>query len=251
MPEPVFDELAEVYEAMIHWPKRLANEGPFFRQLFEQYGVRRVADVACGTGQHAAMFHSWGLEVQGSDLSPEMIARARAALGEPPGLRWVVQGFDQPAGPADSFDGVICVGNSLALAPNVAAADAALACMFAAARPGGLIIVHVLNLWKLPDGPCVWQKALNVDLAEGRTLVLKGVHRCGEKGYVELVLMRQGEDAPSWQSHSAPFLGMAREHLEATARAHHAAEVSFFGNHQRQPYDAGRSTDLIMAAVKA
>ena len=89
-----FNELADIYEAMIDWPKRLAAEGPFYRRWFQQAGVKRVIDVACGTGHHAAMFHDWGLEVEGADLSPAMIQRARAAFGEPPGLHWAVRGFD-------------------------------------------------------------------------------------------------------------------------------------------------------------
>ena len=50
----VFGDLADVYEAMIDWPKRLAGEGPFYRRLFGRHGVRSVIDVACGTGRHAA-----------------------------------------------------------------------------------------------------------------------------------------------------------------------------------------------------
>ena len=76
VPMEVFDDLTDVYEAMIDWPKRLANEGPFYRRCFERVGVRCVADVACGTGHHAAMFHSWNLRVEGSDLSPRMIEPA-------------------------------------------------------------------------------------------------------------------------------------------------------------------------------
>ena len=66
MSDTSFDDLTDVYEAMIDWPKRLNAETPFFRRLFEQHNVKRVADVACGTGRHAAMYHSWGLEVEGS-----------------------------------------------------------------------------------------------------------------------------------------------------------------------------------------
>ena len=91
-----FDDLTDVYEAMIDWPRRLANDGPFFQGLFEELGVRRVADVACGTGHHAAMFHSWGLLVEGADISPNMIERARRNFGEPDGLTWSVRGFEQP-----------------------------------------------------------------------------------------------------------------------------------------------------------
>ena len=67
-----FDDLTDLYETMIDWPKRLANEAPFFRRPFEQTKVARVADVACGTGRHADMFRSWGLEVHGLDISPSI-----------------------------------------------------------------------------------------------------------------------------------------------------------------------------------
>ena len=120
----MFDDLADIYEAMIDWPKRLAHEGPFYRRLFDRLGVASVVDVACGTGHHAAMFHDWGLRVEGADLSPAMIERARQTFGEPPGLRWVVRGFDEPIAPAEPFDAAVCVGNSLALAPDVATVQA-------------------------------------------------------------------------------------------------------------------------------
>src|SRR5512147_2226208 len=127
-----FDEHAAVYDLLIDWPKRLANEEPFYRRLFERVGARRVLDAACGTGRHAAMFHAWGLRVEGADLSPEMIARARAGSGEPEGLRWTVRGFDQPVERPGSFDAVVCVGNSLALAPDLQTVHRALAQLFAA-----------------------------------------------------------------------------------------------------------------------
>ena len=46
-----FSEIdVELYDALVDWPKRLANEEPFYRQLFERYNVKSVLDVACGTG---------------------------------------------------------------------------------------------------------------------------------------------------------------------------------------------------------
>ena len=165
----MFQDLTDVYEAMIDWPKRLANEGPFYRRLFERHGVRSVVDVACGTGRHAAMFHSWDLRVEGADLSPAMIDRARASFGEPAGLRWVVRGFDQPIAPAEPFDAAVCVGNSLPLAPDMATVQRAIGQMLAAVRGGGLLVIHVLNLWHLPDGPCVWQKCRRGDFAARRS----------------------------------------------------------------------------------
>ena len=173
----VFDDLSDVYDAMVDWPRRLASEEPFYRRCFQRVGAASVADVACGTGHHAAMFHSWNLRVEGSDLSPRMIDRARSVFGEPEGLRWVVRGFEQPFEAAASWDAVVCVGNSLALAADAAAARHALSQMLAALRDGGVLVLGVLNLWRLADGPCLWQKCRRATLPQGEAWIIKGVHR--------------------------------------------------------------------------
>ena len=254
----MFDDLTDIYEAMIDWPKRLANEEPFYRRWFERVGAQSVVDVACGTGRHAAMFHSWGLsEAMGADLSPNMIDRARATFGEPAGLRWVVRPFDEPIHPAKPFDAAICVGNSLALAPDPATVERAIGQMLAAVRTGGekqtgggIAIVHVLNLWSLPDGPCNWQKCQRATLPQGEVLILKGVHRCGTRGYVDLIVAGLSPFLRLLHSESVPLLGLEAAELERMARAAGAAEVAFFGGYQDQPYDRRQSADLIMVARK-
>jgi SAM-dependent methyltransferase len=161
MSKTTFDDLTELYEAMIDWPKRLANEEPFYRHWFDKITAKSVVDVACGTGRHAAKFHEWGLQIEGADLSHGMIDRARSSFGEGERLRWIVRGFDQPIDLEKNktpFDAALCMGNSLALAPNLEIVDRAIQQMFAAIRPGGIVVIQVLNLWQLPDGPCVWQK---------------------------------------------------------------------------------------------
>jgi SAM-dependent methyltransferase len=258
-----FDDLTQVYEAMIDWPKRLANEAPFFRQHFERAGVMRVADVACGTGHHAAMFHAWGLDVTGIDLSPQMIERARAHFGESDRLRWRVRPFDEPLKTAHSFDALVCVGNSLALAPDLQAARRVLQHMFDAVRPdGGVVIVHVLNLYKLPDGPCVWQKALRTTIASERVIVLKGVHRSGDIGRVEMAILATDNAADAAAdaadadrkllrtSQSVPFLGLRANDLQSVAVDNGSTELRLFGNYHDQPFDSATSTDLIMVALR-
>ena len=174
-----FDDLADAYDAMIDWPRRLGAEEPFYRQLFEQVAAGSVLDAACGTGRHAAMFHSWGLRVEGADLSGGMIARCRGHFGESDRLGWVVRGYDQPAGEPGRFDVAICTGNSLALAPDMATVERAVGRMLEAVRPGGAIVLQVLNLWRMADGPCTWQKCKQASLPRGDSLIVKGVHRCG------------------------------------------------------------------------
>lgn len=246
----MFQNMTDIYDAMIDWPKRLAHEAPFYRQLFEEHHVRSVLDAACGTGRHAAMFHAWGLQVEGADLSEAMIARAKKQFGEPDGLRWTVRGFDQPIASAGPFDAVICVGNSLPLAPDMETVERAVARMLAAIRPGGLLMVHALNLWRLPDGPCVWQKSIIVSDASGeKHLILKGVHRCGTRGYVELLVADPQGNAPL-QTECAAFLGLEAERLASMAATAGAADVRFFGGYGNEPYDREKSVDLLLVAPK-
>jgi SAM-dependent methyltransferase len=242
-----FNDLTAIFESVIDWPKRLAHEGPFYRQWFDRVGVRGVVDVACGTGHHAAMFHSWGLAVEGADLSPNMVAQARANFGTPAGLHWTVRGYDQPIESETLFDAAVCAGNSLALAPDPATAHAALHRMLAAVRPGGIAVVHVLNVWALPDGPCVWQKAVRASLPDGPALVIKGVHRSGGRGYVELLAQPLAEGA-KLRALAVPFLGLEAAGLEDALRG--AGRVSIFGGYRGQLYDRGTSADLVLVAEK-
>jgi SAM-dependent methyltransferase len=242
-----FDDLTDVYDAMIDWPKRLAGEAPFFRELFDLADVRAVLDAACGTGRHAAMFHSWGLRVEGADVSPNMIRRARASFGEPQGLRWSIRGFDQPVVPPGSFDAAVCVGNSLALAPDVSTAERAVRQLLAAARPGGAVVIHLLNLWSLPEGPIVWQKCRSAALPQGESLIIKGVHRSGARGYVDL-LIASPDGGPWRHAESVPLVGLEAEQLAAAARDAEATSVELLGGYGRQPYDRDTSVDLILVA---
>ena len=245
----MFDDLTDVYEAMIDWSKRLGHEGPFYRRLFEQHGVRSVLDAACGTGHHAAMFHDWGLRVEGADISPAMIDRARANFGESAGLHWVVRGFDEPIAASEPFDAVLCLGNSLPLVPDMATVQRAIVQMLAAVRDGGLLVIHVLNLWHLPDGPCVWQKNQVAALPQGEVVILKGVHRCGDRGYVELIVAALSGER-RLETQSVPFLGLDAAEMESMARAAGASEVRFIGGYRDQPYLRSESADLLMIAKK-
>ena len=245
----LFRDLTDVYEALVDWPKRLAREEPFYRRLFEGRQVRRVVDVACGTGHHAAMFNRWGLSVEGSDFSAAMIERARRQYGESPSLRWTVRSFDQPIDADEPFDAAICVGNSLALAADRPMVQRALQQMLAAVRPQGLVVVHLLNLWRLPDGPCVWQKCQRASLPQGEVLIVKGVHRSGRQGFVDLVVASLSPDT-DMHTESVPLLGLEADELEQMAHAAGALRCEFFGGYQGEAFVRETSVDLILVVSR-
>ena len=244
-----FDDLTDIYEAMIDWPRRLANDELFFRRLFEEIDATHVADVACGTGHHAATFHSWGVQVDAADISPNMIAQARDRFGDPDGLNWAVRSFDQPIPTDEPFDAVTCLGNSLALAGDLDVAEQAIRNMLDATRSGGLTVFHVLNVWRLPDGPCLWQKCLRAVLSQGDCLITKGVQRVGERAFVHLVVVPL--DAPQeFRSESVPFLALTAGDLTRFAQAAGATRCDLYGNQRSALFNRESSTDLIVVARK-
>ena len=137
-----------------------------------------------------------------------------------------------------------------ALAPDEPTAHAAIARMLAALRPGGAAIIHLLNLWRLPDGPCQWQKTVRTMLGGQDHLIVKGVHRSGGRGYVNMLVTNLATTPPQLHTDSIPFLGLRVEDLRTAAESAGAGSFEFYGNHQRNPHHPGTSPDLILIAQK-
>ena len=139
------------YDELVNWEARLEREGPFFRRLFDQHGVRSVADVGAGSARHAIMFRSWGLDVTAIDPSEDMLELAREnaeRLGSD--VRIVEGGFGDVARIVGApVDAVTCTGNALPHVRSRAALRTALADFAEALRPRGMLVLHYLNHQRL------------------------------------------------------------------------------------------------------
>lgn len=139
------------YDELVNWERRLAREEPFFRRLFAERGVHRIADVGAGSARHAIMFRSWGYDVVAIDPAQDMLAQARenaARLGSD--VRIAEGSFGDVAHTVgEPVDAITCTGNAL---PHVCSLDAlreALNDFAAALMPGGVLVLHYLNHYRL------------------------------------------------------------------------------------------------------
>lgn len=239
------------YDALVNWQRRLANEEPFYRAVFEQVGAASVLDVACGTGHHAAMFASWGLHVEAADVSEAMIAYCRACHGESEMQRWVLRSFTEPVARPGTFDAAVCVGNSLAVAGDLETAGRVVGNMLGALRPGGACIVHVLNLQHIPEGPTLWQKCQHVRRGGADRILLKGIHRVGMRGHIDFARLTLSGGELTSELHTTQLLGITADDLRAAALAGNARDVRFYGDYKMSLFDADSSTDLILVCYRA
>ncbi len=149
----IFNDFTEAYDLMFPWPGRLREEGEFWADLFSRHRVRSVLDCACGTGMHLIRFAELGLAAYGSDLSPGMVETAMAnAMRAGVLVNVRVTSFTELTSRFDvdeRFDAVICVGNSLTLAPSDADVALAVREMRGMLNPGGIVVLNIFNWDKL------------------------------------------------------------------------------------------------------
>ncbi len=263
-------EPARDYDQMVDWDRRLAREGPFFRDVFERAGVRRLIDVGCGSGKHAIMFSEWGIEVIGVDPSEPMLLQAgdnAAAAGAD--VRFVEGGFGELERIVGTdWDAVTTLGNGL---PHVDGADGltdALADFAAVLRPGGVAVLHLLNHSRLIESQTRMMPAVFRETPEGDRVFLKVIDYVDEGIMFDFVtLTRDPEAGPSpggafavddpaatgWHLRSRRSIHTAlpiEMLLEALSTAGFDA-IDSFGDHSRRPLSRSEDESVIVVARRS
>lgn len=135
------------WDELIDWNARATSEGDFFIRLLKERGVKRVLDVATGTGFHSIRLLRAGFDVTSADGSPEMLAKAfenarrfgyimRTVRAD---WRWLSRDIHE------KFDAVICLGNSLTHLFSEEDRRKALAEFYAALHHDGILVLDQRN----------------------------------------------------------------------------------------------------------
>jgi glycine/sarcosine N-methyltransferase len=149
--------IAEQYDEVFPFDSGIAS---FLER--EMKGRARLLDVACGSGTYAVRLATLGHEVLGVDSEEAMIEAARGKARPLHGMSaGPVHDFAAPGSGADfrvldmaaldtlpsaSFDGVYCIGNSLAHLGTKEDAAGTVAAMARRLAPGGRIVLQSINV---------------------------------------------------------------------------------------------------------
>jgi ubiquinone/menaquinone biosynthesis C-methylase UbiE len=123
-----------------------------------------VLDVGCGTGRLTLDFLQEGIDIDGVDNSPEMLALCRQKA-EPLGLApCLYQGAMERLELPRRYRTILVPSSTLQLITNPEEATAAMQRFFAHLMPGGVLAASIMQLWK-PDDPLesAWEKTATRD----------------------------------------------------------------------------------------
>jgi glycine/sarcosine N-methyltransferase len=263
---PLYDTLAADYDRFVNWEARLAHELPFFLRLLGEHGVERVLDAACGTGHHAIALARQGYHVVGADLSAPMIERAREnavrqsaaqqnampqdAAAPGGGVTFVVAGLGELASLGETFDAVLCLGNSLPHLLTPAAVAGALVDFATVLRSGGLLIIQNRNLDR------VW--------AERERFMSPQVHQEDGQEWIfvrfydfrpanltfNMLRLRRGPEGWVQDVQATELRPIFQRDLGLGLAEAGFGQVIFYGDYEGVAFDAQESGDLIAVAYR-
>jgi 2-polyprenyl-3-methyl-5-hydroxy-6-metoxy-1,4-benzoquinol methylase len=138
-----YTSIAEAYEAIFPLNREQVN---FIATATQASGNLDVLDVGCGTGQLAQALAQQGHRVTGIDLNPEMVARAVAG-NTSDSVNYYVQNMLELNArfQSQSFDAVLCFGNTLVHLPDEDAVGVFARQAFQVLKPGGRLLLQLIN----------------------------------------------------------------------------------------------------------
>jgi SAM-dependent methyltransferase len=255
---------AGTYDSFVDWRKRIDRERPFFESVFAEHGVHRVMDVGCGTGMLTVEWATWGLDVVGVDPDPGMLEGAVRNAGERAAevasaggsVRFVRAGFGEiSALDAGPFDAVTCTGNALPHMAGVAALAPTLSEFASALRPGGVLVLHLLNHDRLLDLRPRAIPPVVRDTPDGKRVFLRFMDYPADGILIDFVKLHRRTDAAEgvepWEVSSDSSLHTALPSTVLAAGLEDAGfgSVRMYGSHAGAEFKPHEDESVIVTAV--
>ncbi len=247
----LFLDSPQWYDVSVNWNARLTREIPKLQQVLGPPGSLGILDAGCGTGHQTVAMARAGYRMTGLDVSEAMLRVAsQRAADAGVHVAWVGCGFDAlNDSVTHRFDGLYCIGNSLAAAGSEATVRAALDNFAAVLRPGGRLFIQVLNFAPMRDEhPCV--RGPRITHVEGVEYVSFRLFHVGadEAKVTSLTLWNDGQ----WRHHAGGgrIYPVSPGQMETWLAAAGLRVDGRYGDYALTPFDPGTSVDFIVTATR-
>jgi len=138
---------AQLYD-LFYGAKPYAAEANYLHEIFQRLSkrpIRRILDIACGTASHAFELERLGYDVLGSDLSEDMLSRAREKAHELASrMRFEQHDMRRLDVASRPFDAVLCLFDAIGHVQTTAAIKETFGAVHRHLREDGFF---VLEFW--------------------------------------------------------------------------------------------------------
>lgn len=141
-------KFSDIYD-LFYSDKTYTQEAKFVQYLLQRFGgksAQKILELGCGTGTHSFLLEAYGHEILATDLSEDMIRKARAkAEARGSGVRFAAQDMIELDQPWRPFDAVICLFDSFCYVIENDDVEGVLTRVHKHLKPGGLFIFEFWN----------------------------------------------------------------------------------------------------------
>lgn len=198
-----------------------------------------VLDVAAGTGNLAVELSKLGYRVTAIDVDPAMTERMEAkrqAAGEEGFEPLLLDMRGLNTLPAQSYDAVLCVGNSLVHLDNLIEIADAVIRMYDRLKPGGVLILQTVNYDRILRDHVKELPLIERQAGEAK-VVFRRVYEMGEDGILFLghLTVESGGQQDSYRN-EVRLLPLQSEELLQIMEQFGLPAPELFGSFQGEPY---------------
>lgn len=243
-----YDWLAPDYDMMTGFESRFAKESPFFRTLAEKFAIHTALDAGCGTGFHSLVLARLGIRVTAIDISSEMIVRLREHSGSLHlHIDTVHAGFlEIPSAITNTFDAVVCLGNSLVHLLTPIELEQALRNFFSVLEANGTLFVQLLNYDRIMASRDNLQ---NVREINGKAYT-RSYEYDGDKVRFSIRISRVVHELHEEDFQSIEIRPILKDELLTMLTRIGFTSIEAFGNIALDPFELTASRDLVILARK-
>ncbi len=244
----VFDRYAHEYDWMTNASAREVQHDREVVALIGKYHPTKVLDAGCATGLTSTLFARHNVRATGLDQSKAMIAIAREKSRDSNlPLQYMLGSFEElPRRMREGFDLVVSLANSLSGAATISDLKRYLRSFHAALRPGGTVVVQLLNAKALKLGQGVPLKATE----NGGIIYLRHLERSARGLTLEVIRVDSQADPITFDVFHSAFPGFTRSMLTDALASSGYRRIRCFSNLFLTESFHQKSRDLVVVGTK-
>lgn len=252
--EKDYSTIANNYDKMINWEKRLAREIPFFADYLSNDLNKKILDCACATGQHAVQLAQMGYQVTASDINSTMVQQTRELAKEKDVALEVYQSdfISLKEKINDTFDMIICIGNSLPHVENKDELRNSLENMFSLLKTGGQLIIQNRNYDKIMQDKYQMMPMTKWTNQEEAKLFIRINELNSNQKVSFTIITLSSEENNNWrmETERTELYPIQQIQIDGILKEIGFKDTIFYGNYEKHIFAANSSSDLIVVTTK-